>query len=137
MHGTTIKITYLLVTYLLIYLLTYSKDQSSSWEANRFSASQEFPRILWNPKVHYCIHKCPPSVPILSQLDPNIGSYLLLKLAFRHMTKSQICFVNVFIIINILLEAEIKLIYIIRLIHYYEQSLIHHSIHKPVYLIPF
>jgi len=26
-------------------------EQSPSWEANRFSASQEIPRILWNPKV--------------------------------------------------------------------------------------
>jgi len=34
--------------YLLIYLLTHYKQQSPSWEANRFSASQETPRILWN-----------------------------------------------------------------------------------------
>jgi hypothetical protein len=52
------------------YWLTYSMEQSPSWEANRFVASQEIPRGLLNPNVHYHIHNCSPPVSTLSQPNP-------------------------------------------------------------------
>jgi hypothetical protein len=52
--------------------------EQSPLEANRFSASQEIPRILWIPEVHYRIHNRPSLVPILSQLDPVPTPHILL-----------------------------------------------------------
>ena len=58
------------ITIRLHCLLTHYMQHSPSWKANKFSASQEIPRILWYPKVYYLSHKGPPPVPVLSQLDP-------------------------------------------------------------------
>ena len=44
--------------------------EQSPWQANSFSASQEIPRILWTLRVRYSIHKKPPAVLILSQINP-------------------------------------------------------------------
>jgi len=40
-------------------------QQSPSWEANSCSASQEVIHLLWNPRIHYCVHTSLPMVPIL------------------------------------------------------------------------
>jgi len=54
----------------LVSTVFFSMEQSSSWESNGPSASQEIPRIFWNRNVHNRIQKILPLVRVLSHINP-------------------------------------------------------------------
>jgi hypothetical protein len=69
--------------------------------ANSHSTSQEIPCLLWNPSVHYHVHKRPQLVPMLSHMNavhtvpscfPKLHFNIIL--VFRVVTSVQVEFVN-------------------------------------------
>jgi hypothetical protein len=65
---------------------------SHSWEPSSCANTQELLNILWNPRVHYRLHKSPSLVSVLCQIDPVLTSLShLSKIHFNIIHHLRLC----------------------------------------------
>jgi hypothetical protein len=74
-------------------------EVSTTREATSYAATEEPPRLFWNPKAHYRIRKSPPLDPILSQTNPahTTPSYL---------SKIHFNIIVVFLVVSFFLDSN-------------------------------
>jgi hypothetical protein len=70
--------------------ITSFRQQGPSWSADSRSASQSIFHLLWNPKIHYRVHKSKPLDPVMSQKNP---AHILKPYSFKiHFNIISVCF---------------------------------------------
>jgi hypothetical protein len=63
--------------------------ERNSSQTDSHSASHEIPDLLWNPKLHYRVYKCPSLHHILSQMNPvHIFKTNFFKVHFNNIVRS-------------------------------------------------
>jgi hypothetical protein len=59
-------------------------ELSPSGQVANHTATQELHKILRNPKIHYCVHKSPPLIPIQNQNNTvHITHHISLEIRFN------------------------------------------------------
>lgn len=66
--------------------------QNPSWGDGSFSVEEEFPHLLWNLKIHYCVHSTPPQDP---HSEPDVSnSYGHISFPSRYILLSSHLFLH-------------------------------------------